>query len=247
VKQFNDLEISSRSSTFVSSESRRLISYLAISVSVDVSYIISAIVDLGAWNDLQISFRDIKSGTNRKLLYDFLLVVYSNFCRTTHRSWQIWCKTVKWPWNIAKVIDSRITLKLSCGHVCKMFGRQWTKEAKIAIFNDHTLIIDGVTPFPRESPRISAWTFTVCVWGCPSRCVCGGEPWMAPEGRGGKHPPKTGGGGVKNHCSNNVFLSSNPPKGASLIGWIRVVWCIDRGNPSTRFYRAMHLSAYARS
>ena len=34
-----------------------------------------------------------------------------------------------------KVIDSRITWKLSCGHVCKMFGRQWTNEAKIAIFN----------------------------------------------------------------------------------------------------------------
>jgi len=40
---------------------------------------------------------------------------------------------------MAKVIDSRITWKLSCGHVCKMFGRQWTKEAEIAIFNDPTL------------------------------------------------------------------------------------------------------------
>ena len=32
-------------------------------------------------------FEVIKSGTNRKLVYDFLLVVYSNFCRTgiTHR------------------------------------------------------------------------------------------------------------------------------------------------------------------
>jgi len=30
-------------------------------------------------------FKVIKSGTNRKLVYDFLLVVYSNFCRTTHR------------------------------------------------------------------------------------------------------------------------------------------------------------------
>jgi len=32
------------------------------------------------WNDLQIYFKVIKSGTNRKLVYDFLLVVYSNFC-----------------------------------------------------------------------------------------------------------------------------------------------------------------------
>jgi len=70
----------------------------------------------------------------------FLLVVYSNFCRITHRFWEIWCETVQWPWNMPKVIASRITWKLSCGHVCKMFGIQWTNEAKIAIFNYHTLI-----------------------------------------------------------------------------------------------------------
>ena len=38
---------------------------LAISLSVDVSYIIYEILDLGGWNDLQISFKVIKSGTNR--------------------------------------------------------------------------------------------------------------------------------------------------------------------------------------
>jgi len=37
--------------------------------------------------------------------------------------------------------DSRITWKLSCSHVCKMLGKQWTKKAKIVIFNDHTLIL----------------------------------------------------------------------------------------------------------
>jgi len=31
------------------------------------------------WNDLQMSFNVIKIGTNRKLVYDFLLVVYSIF------------------------------------------------------------------------------------------------------------------------------------------------------------------------
>ena len=36
-------------------------------------------------NDLQMYFKVIKSGTNRKLVYAFLLVVYSNFCRITHR------------------------------------------------------------------------------------------------------------------------------------------------------------------
>jgi len=35
------------------------------------------------WNDLQMYFKVIKSGTNWKLAYDFLLVVYSNFCRHT--------------------------------------------------------------------------------------------------------------------------------------------------------------------
>jgi len=65
------------------------------------------------WNDLHMYFKVIKSGTNRKLVYDFLSVVYSNFCRITHRFWEIWCETVQWPWNMPKVIDSRITW--SCG------------------------------------------------------------------------------------------------------------------------------------
>jgi len=45
-------------------------------------------------NDLQMYSKVIKSGTNRKLVYDFLPVVYSNFCRITYRSWEIWCETV---------------------------------------------------------------------------------------------------------------------------------------------------------
>ena len=104
-------------------------------------------------NDLQMYFKVIKSGTNRKLVYDFLLVVYSNFCSITRRFWEIWCETVQWPSNMPKVIDSRITWKLSCGHVCKMFGRQWTNEAKIAIFNDHTLIWRA--PSPAKPANIS--------------------------------------------------------------------------------------------
>jgi len=100
-------------------------------------------------------FKVIKSGTNRKLVYDFPLVVYSNFCRITHRFWEIWCEGVQWPWNMPKVIDSCITWKLSCGHVCKMFGRQWSNEPKIAIFYDPTLIW---RPLSSEPPRISAKT-----------------------------------------------------------------------------------------
>ena len=45
------------------------------------------------WN-LRMSFKFIKSGTNRKLVYDFLLVLCSNFCRVTHRLREIWCETV---------------------------------------------------------------------------------------------------------------------------------------------------------
>ena len=31
------------------------------------------------------SFKFIERGTNRKLVYELLLMVYSNFCRITHR------------------------------------------------------------------------------------------------------------------------------------------------------------------
>jgi len=77
-----------------------------------------------------------KSGTNRKLVYDFLLVVYSNLCRIAHRFWEIWGEKVQWPWNMPKVIHSCITWQQSCGHVCKIFGTQWRNKAKIVIFND---------------------------------------------------------------------------------------------------------------
>ena len=96
-------------------------------------------------------FKVIKSGTNWKLVYDFLLVVYSNFCHITHRFWEIWCETVQWPWNMPKV-DSRITWKLSCGHVCKMFLREWTNEAKIAIFNYPTWAHYHLTPPLQRTP-----------------------------------------------------------------------------------------------
>ena len=73
-----------------------------------------------------------------------------------------------------KVIDSRITWKLSCGHVCKMFVRQWTNEAKIAIFNDPTLIWRPLSSEPCEylhkpytARNYVPWTFPglrFCRW-----------------------------------------------------------------------------------
>ena len=37
------------------------------------------------WNDLQMSFKVIERGTNRKLVYELLSAVYSDFRRITHR------------------------------------------------------------------------------------------------------------------------------------------------------------------
>ena len=56
------------------------------------------------WNDLQMYFKVIKSGTNRKLVYDFQLVVYSNFCRITHRFF----RNLMW--------NSPMTLRYAQGH-----------------------------------------------------------------------------------------------------------------------------------
>ena len=84
-------------------------------------------------------------------------VVYTfdfNFWRITHRFWEIWCETVQWPWNMPKVIDSCITWKLSCGHVFKMFRRQWTNKAKIAIFNE---------PTPHLTPPLQRTPANICI------------------------------------------------------------------------------------
>ena len=42
-------------------------------------------VEMITYREMTFKFKVIKSGTNRKLVYDFLLVVYSNFYRITHR------------------------------------------------------------------------------------------------------------------------------------------------------------------
>jgi len=53
------------------------------------------------------SFKVIKSGINRKLAYDFLLVVHCNFCRITNRLREIWSNDLenfKWPkWRYFKL------------------------------------------------------------------------------------------------------------------------------------------------
>jgi len=44
----------------------------------------------------QMYFKVIKCGTSRKLVYHFLLVLCSDFCRITHHLRKIWCETVQW-------------------------------------------------------------------------------------------------------------------------------------------------------
>jgi len=96
-------------------------------------------------------FKVIKSGTNRKLVYDLLLVVYSNFCRITHRFWEIWCETVQWPWNLPKVIDSRITWKLSCGYVYVKCSEDSDRMNRKSPFSTTPLSFDAPSPAnPRE-------------------------------------------------------------------------------------------------
>ena len=60
-------------------------------------------------NDLQMYFKVIKSGTNQKLVYDFLLVVYSNFCRITHpqRFWEI-LEDLLWAEMTSEIKDSML-------------------------------------------------------------------------------------------------------------------------------------------
>ena len=106
------------------------------------------------WNDLQMYFKVIKSGTNRKLVYDFLLVVYSNFSHITHR---FFFRNLMWnsPMTLkyAQSHWQSYHLKAVVCHVCKMFGRQWTNEATITIFN---YPIFKWRPLSSEPPRISA-------------------------------------------------------------------------------------------
>ena len=45
------------------------------------------------WNDLQVSFEVIKSVTNRKLVYDFPLVLCNNFCRINYAPFS---KNLEW-------------------------------------------------------------------------------------------------------------------------------------------------------
>jgi len=42
-------------------------------------------VEMTTYAEMTFKCKVIKSGIKRKLVYDFLLVVYSNFCRITHR------------------------------------------------------------------------------------------------------------------------------------------------------------------
>jgi len=121
---------------------------LAISVSVDVSYIISEILDLGGWNDLRVSFKVIKSGTNRKLVYDFLLLVVSIVTFAVSR-------TALEKLDVKQSNDLEISLRSSTlasrkGCCVAMYVKcsedsEW-KKRKSPFFNVHTLTWCPSTP-----------------------------------------------------------------------------------------------------
>jgi len=102
------------------------------------------------WNYLQMYFMVIKTGTNRKLVYDFLLVVYSNFCRITHRFWEIWCETVQWPRNMPRSLtvaspeSCRVATYVKCSEDSERMKRK-------SPFSTTPLSIDAPSPAnPRE-------------------------------------------------------------------------------------------------
>jgi len=100
-------------------------------------------------------FKVIKSGTNRKLVYDLLLVVYSKFCRITHRFEKFDMKQSNdfeiCPRSLTVVSSEscRVAMYVKCSEDSERMKR------KIAIFNDPTLISRPLSSEPR---RISAWT-----------------------------------------------------------------------------------------
>ena len=103
-----------------------------VSVTVDVSCIVSEILDVEMttlyWSDVQMSLKVTKSGTNRKLVYDFLLVVHSNFCRITHRLREIWRETIK--------LAISVSVNVSC-IICEILDVRIKAQAEIT-FKYHT-------------------------------------------------------------------------------------------------------------
>ena len=104
------------------------------------------------WNDLQMYFKVIKSGTNRKLVYDFLLVVYRNFCHITPFLEKFDVKQS----NDLEICSRSLTVvssescRVAMYVKCSEYSERWTNEAKIAIFNYTTLIWHPSPANPRE-------------------------------------------------------------------------------------------------
>jgi len=101
-------------------------------------------------------FKVIKSGTNRKLVYDFLFVFYSNFCPITHRFRKIWCETVQWPWNMPKSLtvvspeSCSVAMYVKCSELRKTVT-EWTE-------NRHFL-----RPHSHLTPPLQRTTANICI------------------------------------------------------------------------------------
>jgi len=115
------------------------------------------------WNeyDLQVYFKVIKSGTNRKLVFDFLLVVYSIFFAVS--------RTVFEKFDVKQSSDLEISPRSStvASHescrVAKAIYVNWSKDSERkkqkSPFSTTTLSRRNDAPSPRkwEPPRISAF------------------------------------------------------------------------------------------
>jgi len=109
------------------------------------------------WNDLQMSFKVIKSDTNRKLVYELLLVVYSNFRRITHRFRDTSCfnaenhifayPTCICPW-IWRSCRWNVETKFGAKKLVSYMGLPYGKEVMIVgrtLWAQSTSVTDGQT------------------------------------------------------------------------------------------------------
>ena len=91
-------------------------------------------------------FKVIKSGTNRKLVYDFLLVVCSNFCSITHRSEKFDVKQSNDLGLTASCESCRVAIYVKCSEYSE-------RKKQKSPFSTTTRSFDAMTPPPQGTLR----------------------------------------------------------------------------------------------
>jgi len=111
-------------------------------------------------NNLQMYFKVIKSGSNRKLAYDFLLVLCRHFCHIAHRLREIWCETVKMTLKYRQGHRHSYHLKADVWFLISNFrfcGRILYNFRDINNNNNNTLIY--IAPACRMTSEAQYWTW----------------------------------------------------------------------------------------